>query len=356
MSSNITLFGMDYEGWDDLVISFPDYDVYYLKGYVTAFQIHGDGLPFLVYFERENLRALKVVMMRDISLCSFFSGKISPNTYFDLITPYGYGGFIFDGEISPIGIEELWKAYILLLNEKGIVSDFTRFHPLLRNAEPLRLCSNVIDIGPTISMDLSSKDVIYENLLRNNRNKIRKAQKSGVVINHGHDPVLWDSFIPIYEMTMDKDNAVPYYYFKRDFFESIQKDLAGRYEMFYALLDNKIIAMAIMLYANGKMHYHLSGSDIEYRNFAPTNLLLFEAACWGCDKGLKTLHLGGGVGAGDDSLYKFKEGFNKKSNNMFSIGKSVVNQKVYDYLVDIRKKGDPDFNVDSSFFPLYRCL
>jgi len=28
------------------------------------------------------------------------------------------------------------------------------------------------------------------------------------------------------------------------------------------------------------MHYHLSATDREYRNLAPTNLLLYEAACW----------------------------------------------------------------------------
>lgn len=354
MKSQIQLFDMNYDGWDNLVLSFPNHDVYYLKGYVKAFQKHGDGEPFLVYFEIESLRALKVIMKRDISLCKVFQKKIEPNTLFDVITPYGYGGFIFDGVISSKNIQVLWNSYITLLKEQNVVADFTRFHPILRNSEPLRYCCNIIDVGPTISMDLTSKEIINENLLRNNRNKIRKAQKNGVEIKHSHDPSLWDYFIPIYEMTMDKDNAISYYYFKRDFFETIQKDLDGKYEMFYALFEGKIIAMAIMLYINGQMHYHLSGSDINYRNYAPTNLLLFEAACWGCEQGLKTLHLGGGVGAGDDSLYKFKEGFNKKSDNMFSICKTIINQESYDYLVNLRRQESPDFDESSQYFPLYR--
>lgn len=57
------------------------------------------------------------------------------------------------------------------------------------------------------------------------------------------------------------------------------------------------------------MNYHLSGSIWEYANLAPTNLLLYEAALWGCANGCKTLYLGGGVGSGEDSLFKFKKAF-----------------------------------------------
>lgn len=36
--------------WDCVVRSFSEYDVYYLSGYVNAFQIHGDGEPQLFFF------------------------------------------------------------------------------------------------------------------------------------------------------------------------------------------------------------------------------------------------------------------------------------------------------------------
>ena len=44
--------------WDVLVTSFPDYDVYYLNGYVRAFKLHGDGEPFLFYYQKDDFRAL----------------------------------------------------------------------------------------------------------------------------------------------------------------------------------------------------------------------------------------------------------------------------------------------------------
>ena len=50
--------------WDSIVKSFNNYDVYYLSGYVKAFQIHGDGEPQLLYFEDNGLRAIYVYMQR----------------------------------------------------------------------------------------------------------------------------------------------------------------------------------------------------------------------------------------------------------------------------------------------------
>ena len=38
------------EEWDNIVRTFRDYDIYWLSGYVKAFQIHGDGEPFLFFY------------------------------------------------------------------------------------------------------------------------------------------------------------------------------------------------------------------------------------------------------------------------------------------------------------------
>jgi predicted N-acyltransferase len=174
------------------------------------------------------------------------------------------------------------------------------------------------------------------------------------VIKHGQGMGLFDEFIKIYNATMDKDNAEDYYYFKRPFYESIHNDLKDNYEMFWAEYEGKIIAMSIMIFANNRMHYHLSGSLAEYRNLAPSNLLLYKAALWGSEQGYKTFHLGGGVGSGEDNLYKFKSAFNRTSNYQFSIAKHIFNQDIYNSLVEFRVANDANFNPGSKFFPLYR--
>lgn len=51
--------------WDEVVRSFAEYDVYYLSGYVRAFEIHGDGEPQLLYYEEGASRYLRVYEAQD---------------------------------------------------------------------------------------------------------------------------------------------------------------------------------------------------------------------------------------------------------------------------------------------------
>ena len=331
--------------WDTIVRSFSEFDVYYLSGYVKAFHIHGDGDPYLLYYEGTGGKAIYVYMRRPTAIEGIY----------DSITPYGYGGVLFEGDTSESNLQVFWKEYLSIMEQEHIVDNFVRYHPVLKNAVPMKSISNVIDLGKTIAMDLTSPEVIWENIHSKNRNMIRKAEKNGITIEHGKGMDLFDMFIEIYNATMDKDHAEEYYYFKRPFYESIHDDLRDNYELFYAKLEDKIIAMSIMIFANDRLNYHLSGSDIEYRNLAPSNLLLYKAALWGCEKGMKTFHLGGGVGSGEDNLYKFKAAFNKISDYQFSIGKQVFDQEKYDELVRIRKESDERFDEHSCFFPLYRA-
>ena len=331
--------------WDEIVSSFPDYDIYYLSGYVKAFEAIGDGEPFLLYYTGEAAHAIYVYMKRKTALADVF----------DSITPYGYGGVLFDRKDVPASeVRAFWDAYGQLMRKEGIVDNFVRYNPLTRNADPLRDVSDVIDLGKTIAMDLRSPEVIWENIISKNRNMIRKAEKNGVEIFHGTGMDLLDRFIPIYNGTMERDTADPYYFFDRLFYESICRDLEGHYEVFYAVHEGTMIACSIMLHANGRMHYHLSGSLAAYRPMAPSNLLLYKAALWGYEQGFRWFHLGGGRGSHDDALYKFKAAFNRWSDFRFSIGREIFDPGSYEWLVDVRAVADPGFDRKSSFFPLYR--
>ena len=95
----LTVYTLDQgEQWDAIVHSFREYDVYWLSGYVKAFQIHGDGDPLLFFYEDNKVRGINVVMKRDVAKDERFKGKIPDGQYFDFATPYGYGGWIIEGE------------------------------------------------------------------------------------------------------------------------------------------------------------------------------------------------------------------------------------------------------------------
>lgn len=345
----------DRERWEEVISSMPvaGRDVYYLPGYADAFRVNGDGEPFLVHFTSHANEAVCVMFKRDVATDPRFAGLIEPGTYLDIVTPYGYGGFVFRSAPSAADIELLGTEIYERFRDENIVAAFFRFHPVLNNADVHRSWMNVIDLGKTIAMNLTSEEIIWQNITSKNRNMIRKAEKSGVTIHHGKGMELLREFKEIYDDTMRHDNAIDYYFFDDDFYRSIDSELADNYELFYATVDDRIVAMSIMLFAGEQMHYHLSGSRFEYRNLAPSNLLLFEAAKWGCSQGYKTLHMGGGVGSGEDNLYKFKAGFNRNSDYQFAIGKMIVDQAAYDRLVQLRGFSEEEAK-EIRFFPTYR--
>lgn len=335
------------EQWDATVRSFRDYDTYYLSGYVKAFHIHGDGEPLLFHFDKNGTRGISVAMKRDIANDKHFEGALEENMYFDLASPYGYGGWLIEGN----DVDAVMTAYEAWCRKNGIISEFVRFHPVLKNHEKVTGHYEVIPLGETVTMDLSSPETIWANIISKNRNMIRKAQKNGITIYTGRYPEIYETFRVIYNSTMDKDNADEYYYFSPAFYDSVLHDLPQNAQVFYAVLEGKVIAASIMLACNGRMNYHLSGSLREYAHLAPSNLLLYEAALWGCANGCKTLYLGGGVGSGEDSLFKFKRAFYRGEDlNRFHIGKKIFDQERYEQLVEKREDLP-----ESGFFPRYRA-
>jgi hypothetical protein len=172
------------EQWDAIVRSFQQYDAYWLSGYVKAFWMHGDGEPLLFFYDDGKTRGINVVMKRDVAKDEKFRGLIEEDQYFDFATPYGYGGWIIEGE----ELEGLFNAYERWIQKNSIISEFVRFHPMVKNHDACRSYYEVIQLGEVVHMDLVTPEEIWTNIISKNRNMIRKAIKNGVVIYNGRFP------------------------------------------------------------------------------------------------------------------------------------------------------------------------
>lgn len=336
------------EKWKNIIDLFDNADIYYSDGYVNALKIHGDGEPILIYYKNEKFSAVNVAMKRKINDIKKLDRILDGEEYYDLSTPYGYGGFIFKGEYLEEDLNEFNKQYINFCLEQKIVSEFVRFHPNSENYILGEKLYETIKLGETVTIELNNENEIWTNIISKNRNMIRKAQKNNVQIKYGHDETLISRFMELYKKTMDRDAATDYYYFKKEYYENLFNDLEGNIEIFYAEYDNKIISASIIMFdkKSKNIHYHLSASDYEFRNLAPTNLLLYEVAIWGSKNGYERFHLGGGLGSKEDNLYKFKKSFYKGENTEFYIGKKIFNESIYTKLKDGRE--------ETGFFPEYR--
>lgn len=313
--------------------------------------LHGDGTPMLIAWEDNGCRLCYVVMEKDIADCSSFDQKLNKKKYFDWETPYGYGGPLIEGVLS---IEQQ-KLFLMELKDyccaRNIVSQFIRFHPLFGNHVVMPLCIESRYLRDTIYIDLTTSDIITANMDTKNRNMVRKAKKSGVTIKRVSIEN-YQEFIDIYNETMMKDNADEYYIFKEEYFKSLKmmKDNAC---IFYSEYEKMPISGAITFYNDQYMHYHLAGTRTEFRKFSPSNLLLYEAACWGSTHGIKMFHLGGGMTA-DDNLFLFKKKFNKNGRLPFVVGRTIFNTDAYTILCQLRKKIDNSFDENNNYMIQYR--
>lgn len=327
--------------WNKIVKSFETWDIYYLSQYAESLQLHGDGDPLLIYYESEQMRVAWVVLQKDISDIPYFKDAVDKKQYFDWTTPYGYGGPLIEGNKDEKELQKFKQELRKYCNENGIVSQFSRFHPILQNQNIIDSSSDVLNIKKTVYIDLKDQDTIWKNMTSNCRQNIRKAIRNGIKIFWDHGEQL-DQFVNVYNATMHYHDAEEYYFFKKNYFEYLADHCSENMCIFYALYEEKTVCAGMFLYNSKYIHYHLGGTLTEFRNLGAMNLLLYETAKWAEEKGIQAMHLGGGVQAAD-SLLRFKKQFNRNGLLDFCIGKMVYIQEVYDELVEIRKRKDHDF-------------
>ena len=132
----------------------------------------------------------------------------------------------------------------------------------------------------------------------------------------------------LYLQTMKRIDAADYYLFERDYFERLRDALGERGMLATVHIDGEAAAGAVFTEIDGLAQYHLSGSDARFRKQQPTKLLLHEMRQHGHRAGWRALHLGGGAGASEDSLFRFKAGFSS-GRARFHTWRAVLDQDAY---------------------------
>ncbi len=331
--------------WNKVVKSFENYDVCYLHEYASAFWHRGDGEPMLLYYEDQNTRAMNVVMKRNIAQALYFQSKLEPEGWYDLSTPYGYGGFWFEG-VNRSRVEE---EYLTFCREAGYISEFVRFH-LYSNYQDVfqgelehRTHNIVRDLTPSMEEILHD----FEYKVRKN---LKRAESVGLKVEIDTSGRRLLEFLEIYQGTMQRNNAKDSFRYPREFFDRLNL-MQGNYVYLHALHDDKVISTELVLYGSENCYSFLGGTDSRYFAFRPNDFLKYEIIKWAREKKLKRFILGGGYGA-DDGIYQFKKSFAPQGSVDFYIGKRIFDQSKYNKLLEIRKEGGSE--LDTQFFPLYR--
>ncbi|SHK01258.1 lipid II:glycine glycyltransferase FemX [Tepidibacter formicigenes] len=330
----VNVFTCENDKWNEYLSYMPiEYqDIYYTSHYHKLNEKKGTSEARCFVYENNGKMALYPFMLNKIE------NENLKDEYFDIETVYGYTGPVSNSHNE----EFLYSFEYEFLNyckSNNIIAEFIRFNSLMNNINIFKHNIEVSKNRTTVIVNLQEDiQAIWENSISSkNRNMIRKAEKFGLNVRESND---YDTFKKIYYKTMEKVKASSFYYFDDEYFENISKN--DNCILFEVTLKDKVIAGGLFLKYGQYFHYHLSGSLSEYLKYAPNNLMLMEAIKYGKSKGIKVMHLGGGLTKdSQDRLFKFKKSFSKQTLD-FYIGKRVHNEYIYKKLCDEWILNNPD--------------
>ncbi len=275
--------------------------------------------------------------------------------YFDLVTPYGYGGplVVWANDKTKL-VNEYEKVFANYCVKNNIICEFIRYHPILKNYEDFGSVYQNSYSRHTVGTNLQDyDDPVQSEFSKRARREVRKVEKAGVTCIVNVNPTNLSVFRTLYEETMDRNHADAMYYFPDEYYRLLTNELRGSVLEIQAALGNEIIASEIYFITDGIMHAHLLGSNKSLLELGGGAILEAAAARWGKENGYRYIHHGGGRTSDEnDPLYLYKKKFGENTEFDFYIGKRIWNQSIFDKAVEIRKAQGDIKNPD--YFPLYR--
>lgn len=240
----------------------------------------------------------------------------------DFSSPRGYSGIISSSPFPQSG----WKLFLETAQARNWLCGFIRNTPLLANHN--QITGTVMFDRHTVATELSP-DVI-DKLETRARTAMRKALKSGLVIEVAETTEQWLAFLDLYSERMEALNAAPEYRYQQNYFLGLADSPLAQLHLCYR--NGNIVAGAIFLTSGEYVEYHLSASNAEGMHYSATQLVLGNGTSYFQRLGYHWLHLGGGITtASDDRLLFFKQGFATRMCD-FHITKMVFDTPRYEAL------------------------
>ena len=330
--------------WNAYLQRIPQYDVYYLPSYQHLSVINGEGEPILFVYEEGE----------DIILFPLVIRSIPETSYYDATSVYGYTGPLASTLVRPDLIWKFNHAFSQYLQKMGIVSVFTRLHPLFVEKQKLILqnMGMLIPIGHTIAIDLSmSEEEQIAQYRKGHKYDLKKLERNAYsCVQCGADE--YDSFVAMYYETMQRNNATPYYLFSKDYFKYLLTDMGDNTHLFMCHHKGRSICGGIFTVCGTIAQYHLSAVDKDFLSVAPTKLLIDTVRRWATDLHFQYLHLGSGVGGHRDSLFEFKHGFSPNELE-YILWQYIAMPGIYVQLLENQCRLH-DTRPSPFFFPAYR--
>lgn len=321
-------------------------DIYFQEEYVSLYLRNKGDSIFRFEHVRGEYACKNVAIKRPILTVA---GTPIAGEWFDLETPYGYGGFCANTNCSEF-VEEALDHYLDECRKQRIVAEFFRFHPFSHTHELVRhrLSFHSHD-RDTAFVDLARPyDAIFSEYRASLRRDLRKASEKLAFQELSPTAGNLRLFCELYTSTMARNQANEVYYFGSEYFEKLAALDEAR--LFAAHSDGKIVSIVSILANESFVHYHLSANSPEAYALN-ANAFLLDEIIKQYAMTPRIFHLGGGTSTrADDPLLWFKRKFTPRTA-AFSIGGLVYDSEQYHKLNELRAQTGDD---SKSFFLKYR--
>jgi len=337
------------QSWASAIASHGD--VFMESSYLEAEVKRDVGQIILTKYESALGRVFRAVTLRPIATGNATEGTV------DLISPFEYGGPIV---VSPSEerrqalVDAAQAAHLSWCRENGIVCEFIRFNPMLKNQVgwethyDLRLsCDNV-----TMALETSESEM-FNAYSTSQRRNVRLAQREGIICARENlDLQVLKQFHDLYSETMSRREATEEYFFPLDYFSTLAELPANRLSYFTArAAEGDLLCGLLVLKSDRFAHSHLLGSSDAGLKTKATSLLYHHVALEMKSKGLQQFHLGGAAKS-QPGVLEFKQRFSERTAPYF-VGTRVFNESVYEQLKAQRLS---ELNLDGTgYFPAYRA-
>jgi len=309
------VLGPDSGLWSRFLADCP-HDFYHMPRYVALSTRDrlcapdGDGTPLAFHAEDDlGQRFLATLVVRPLPVsCE------STEPLFDAITPYGYAcPLVIHQSNRPVEpfLDEAIAQMVKGLRERRIVSAFFRSHPTIPfPVESLRKAGCLVEHGPTVYIDLTvPQEELWRQTRPGHRSEINRARNKGFTVEIQSDWKDFDEFYRAYTETMHRVGASEHYFFSHDYFAQLREAIGEVLHLAICHKDGAVTCGGIFSEVCGIVQYHLSGTTEEFHKAYPTKVMLDSVRSWAKERGNHSMHLGGGYGGSEDSLFLFKAGF-----------------------------------------------
>lgn len=317
-------------------------------GYAKISQTFRDYTPRLYIVESGENTISYPILLRSILNLDF---KTDVQGKWDSTTPEFTGPIAFGNASAEL---PFWSLRDGAFQQEGIISEFAHLYPWRDYAASLSTGREYNREIVWIDTQLTTDELWRKHFENSCRKNINTAQRLGVRVFEGKSDADIREFHRIYTATMQRNHALPRYYYSVESFLAYRDELPDNSRFMMAEYKSQIIAATLYLHDDNDVFSYLGGADADFQHVRPTNLVIWDTIRWANSVGKKKLILGGGYKP-NDGIFRFKSTFSP-NHKSFQIYKRIHREQEY-RLLDQRCRERYVLGSEAvGYFPSYRYV